>query len=200
MKAAVPEVTLLRHEHGWVIQCPMGSGRGLSIDLFPAIGALPDIPTRGPDKGGVVVATLARYYSAVLVIAFTREDARKWRAELREQLRTEYPEGNGERRALEARLSRWVLGPDAGASSTYLARRLSDQLTVRLATQAGAYISHAERAAPRDDDDFRRCVALLEAVPEFRPILETTMAGDAEWAPWIDGWDERAARLGPAPE
>jgi hypothetical protein len=48
---------------------------------------------------------------------------------------------------------------------------------------------------PHDPDDLRRCVLLLERVPEFIPRLREMRAVSPTWARLVDAWDELTALL-----
>lgn len=72
-------------------------------------------------------------------------------------------------------LKRWLASDDTGASSCYMAGVL------------GGF--DRPYGHPYDLDDFGRCMRLLEAVPEFRHLLDRMKPTSAEWANLVDSWD-----------
>lgn len=48
---------------------------------------------------------------------------------------------------------------------------------------------------PRDPDDLRRCLRLLDAAPAARPGLEVLAAGSPEWAALVAVWPALDATL-----
>lgn len=51
------------------------------------------------------------------------------------------------------------------------------------------------RFSPADPSDFKRCVDLLNAVPEFREQLGVMKQVSKSWAVLVDHWDELEALL-----
>ena len=76
------------------------------------------------------------------------------------------------------RLFYWLLDGQPGLSSKAMVRSM-------LAGQAVDAHNH-----PRDAFDFRRCVLLLEQVPEARPALELLAGESRHWAALLTAWDE----------
>lgn len=79
---------------------------------------------------------------------------------------------------MNARLTRWTLSGETGASSKCMASVLSGGKPKGF----GSY--------PHDGGDFGRCMGLLDAVPEFRDRLGEMRAVNQYWAAIIDAWDE----------
>lgn len=48
---------------------------------------------------------------------------------------------------------------------------------------------------PHDPADLKRCVSLLDAVPEFRERLDLMKSVSASWSTLVDNWDELEASL-----
>lgn len=82
-----------------------------------------------------------------------------------------------------ARLGAWMLNGRTGASSECIA-----------AVWLGGTSHNAYH--PRDTGDLRRCVTLMEAVPEIRDgFVERMTPLSAEWAALAARWDDLAASL-----
>ena len=87
-------------------------------------------------------------------------------------------------RDLLFRALRWLTGRSGTSSRTMLAVFLSLPL------------DHG--SSPSDDGDFGRCVALLDAVPEWRPLLPRMASVSLEWRLLVHDWEtlEKLHRTG----
>lgn len=83
----------------------------------------------------------------------------------------------------------WFNNGEHGTSSKAMAYRLSLALAVRVPDRFGHTINNYN-AYPHDADDFSRCHKLLQAVPQFRPILHTLKTAGLQWHALVDSWDE----------
>lgn len=80
--------------------------------------------------------------------------------------------------AIERKALRWLFGPNTGLSSESMCCFfLTGETPCR-----GAY-------APGDPSDFRRCMGLLEAVPEWRKRVPELAALGGEWVGISKDWD-----------
>jgi len=81
--------------------------------------------------------------------------------------------------ALE-RLFAWSLSDDTGSSSRTLA-----------AAAGGLTECHSFTcpSVPHDDDDFGRCLRLVEDVPEIKVLFPFIREALPIWAPILDHWD-----------
>lgn len=78
-----------------------------------------------------------------------------------------------------AKVAKWRLDGEIGQSAAAIAdTMLEDQPSLR-----------DERPHPRDIDDFRRCVLLLERVPSFREKLSRMRISPA-WDALVDAWND----------
>jgi hypothetical protein len=74
----------------------------------------------------------------------------------------------------------WLAGPDTGASSRALCRKLTSVMTEPFPP------------TPLDPDDFGRCHRLLHAIPGWRARIGE-MRGEVGWTNLVDAWDELEA-------
>lgn len=75
-------------------------------------------------------------------------------------------------------LLEWMLEGEPGLSSKAMVRTVL----------AGQSVNSADH--PRDVWDFRRCVLLLERVPDVRPALKLLATESAPWSGLVAAWDE----------
>lgn len=75
----------------------------------------------------------------------------------------------------------WLVSDDTGSSSKYMASVL-------------AGFDH-EYNHPHDLSDFKRCLGLLEAVPEFVDRMEMMRCQSPQWAAMLDSWKEIVALM-----
>lgn len=87
--------------------------------------------------------------------------------------------------SIESRALRWSLSDNVGSSSLAIARNM---LGMDQGTFGADY--------PADGGDLRRCVALLDAVPEWRVRLPEMGMHSRAWASLVENWSEleKAAR------
>lgn len=78
-------------------------------------------------------------------------------------------------------LNTWLKNGDRGISSEAIASQLTGINFVH-DRWMGDY--------PRDPSDFRRCLELLEAVPEFKFRLDEMKSKGTVWAALVDNWEE----------
>lgn len=83
----------------------------------------------------------------------------------------------------------WLIDGNTGLSSTAL---LSNILSNG---QTGTIKTIEARFHPRDSSDLRRCIGLLDFVPEFRQHLHIMRHVSPSWAALIDNWDLLEATL-----
>ena len=99
-------------------------------------------------------------------------------------------------------LAKWLLHGEVGESSKAIAAELSGLAILK---------SRRFTSYPLDAGDFRRCLLLLEAVPELAPLLPKMAKVSPVWAALVDVWPELTVCLetecpgwrqkyGPAPE
>lgn len=79
-------------------------------------------------------------------------------------------------------LRAWLQSDHTGLSSLYMARVLANA-TYPMSRDA-------EPAEPRDADDFKRCMGLLEACPEIRELIPKMAGHGRIWDRLIDKWAE----------
>ena len=82
--------------------------------------------------------------------------------------------------SIEMRAAKWATG-DTGISSKAI-----------LATMVGKP-PQSRFCYPHDGGDLGRCIALLDAVPEYRERLPEMKAIGPEWAALVDHWPELEA-------
>ena len=85
---------------------------------------------------------------------------------------------------MEQKLIKWLLTGKTGASSKCIAAHLTG--------------NECDGNYPSDDGDFGRCVGLLGAVPEFRPMLPKMAEVNRYWAALVKEWDALEALAGMA--
>jgi hypothetical protein len=79
----------------------------------------------------------------------------------------------------------WLAAGEKGISSCVLFRRLSGVTPKQ--------ISDTETGHPHDPDDLRRCLLLLDAVPEFQARLPEMANVSPYWAALVPHWDRLTA-------
>lgn len=82
---------------------------------------------------------------------------------------------------LERKLLSWFFNGDVGLSSKAIASACLD-----IKTDDHTY-------HPCDTGDLRRCIALLDAVPELRPLLPKVATLSPVWSALIANWDKLEA-------
>lgn len=87
---------------------------------------------------------------------------------------------------MSKRLGNWLLHGEHGISSMAIAGVLMGGTVTK--GQGGWW-------HPSDPDDLRRCLTLLEAVPEWRGRIGEMASVSKEWAALAAHWDELAALL-----
>lgn len=75
----------------------------------------------------------------------------------------------------------WFFSHDTGESAKTI---------VSLAVPNIPNISHRYPSHPSDPSDLRRCIKLLDTIPELRAYLPEAAALSPEWAALIARWDE----------
>lgn len=81
----------------------------------------------------------------------------------------------------------WLRSDDTGLSSKAMVRHLSQgKVAVDLAP-------HWCQSHPLDPADFGRCVRMLEAAPEYRPLVPRMATLSPTWAAYAARWDEMEA-------
>lgn len=88
--------------------------------------------------------------------------------------------------SIEKRAAKWAAGSNTGVSSKAL-------LAVMLGDRPKTSFCY-----PHDGGDLARCIALLDAVPEYRARLGEMREVGPEWSALVDHWAELEAmhRLG----
>lgn len=91
-------------------------------------------------------------------------------------------------------LEAWLLSGDTGLSSLTMAFHLSKALgwdVTPVNIKLGTWTHGCTPGyTPSDPSDLRRCIGLLEAVPDFKPVLPTISGVSPEWAALVAAWDE----------
>lgn len=77
--------------------------------------------------------------------------------------------------SIEAKVLKWALTGETGASSECMAAHLTGN------SCNGNY--------PHDSGDFGRCVGLLKAVPELRPLFPKMAGVNRYWAALVSEWN-----------
>ena len=80
---------------------------------------------------------------------------------------------------IQKKVADWLIRGDIGLSS----KTMAAWLAFGTIFEGGHHYSH-------DPDDFDRCLRLLEAVPELRPLLPKMAALSPIWEALIKHWDE----------
>lgn len=78
-------------------------------------------------------------------------------------------------------LAAWLASGERGTSSNFMVQHL---------TGVPATSRHFNYGHPHDGDDLRRCMLLLEAVPELVPLLPKMATASPAWAALVPHWDE----------
>lgn len=81
---------------------------------------------------------------------------------------------------ISAALRDWLASGERGISSNFMVQHL----TGVPATDRWFPYGH-----PDDGDDLRRCMLLLEAVPELKPLVPRMATASPEWAALVAHWD-----------
>jgi hypothetical protein len=84
--------------------------------------------------------------------------------------------------SIESKVLKWALTGETGASSKCMAAHLTG--------------SECDGSYPHDGGDFGRCVGLLAAVPELRPLLTKMAEVNRYWAALVPEWDRIQALAG----
>lgn len=85
-----------------------------------------------------------------------------------------------------AGLAAWIASDEVGASSLCMARTLSHVAGIECPKHRYGH----ENRHPLDVSDFRRCVQMLDAVPELREHIPAMKALGPIWARLADKWSE----------
>lgn len=78
----------------------------------------------------------------------------------------------------------WLATEDTGLSSTLILTNILSQ------GSTGSIDSHETKFHPRDPADLKRCITLLEHVPEFKSKLHIMKDVSPQWSALIDNWDQ----------
>lgn len=84
--------------------------------------------------------------------------------------------------SIEAKVLKWALTDKTGASSKCMAAHLTG--------------NECDGYYPHDGGDFGRCLGLLTAVPELRPLLPKMVEVNRYWAAIVPEWDRIEALAG----
>lgn len=92
---------------------------------------------------------------------------------------------------IKDRLILWLLMGDTGISSETIVYALSGTKVTDLEKDLQGY-KYKLRTwdIPHDPSDFRRCLLLLEYIPEWRSRLPEVAEIFPKWKPIVDAWDE----------
>ena len=85
---------------------------------------------------------------------------------------------------IDENLIQWLANGERGLSSETIATKLSGINCM------GPFDSKKFGWSPSDPDDFRRCLLLLEQVPEFKERLHEMKEVSELWGKLVDNWDE----------
>lgn len=83
-------------------------------------------------------------------------------------------------------LAEWLIGPDTGTSSMFMAATVIAALGGRVI--ADPMSGHA----PRDASDLGRCIRLVERIPGVRSFFPVLREASPVWRAYVDAWDELA--------
>ncbi len=136
-------------------------------------------------RGCVMDTDMARIHGAVIVAGKPEDLAR-----LREAPETVRKAGAIAARlpaTLSAEAMRWAVHGEQGLSSQTLFRALAG---------VGVPGAREEISNPHDISDVRRCLLLIEQVPEFQGRLAEMAALSPEWGVLAEIWDRLAATIG----
>lgn len=89
---------------------------------------------------------------------------------------------------LSQQAQEWLLAGEHGVSSCSIFWRLTG-VKPRLLREDRRY------GHPHDPDDLRRCMLLLDQVPEFRDRIGEMRGASASWDVLVDAWDDLCASL-----
>lgn len=93
--------------------------------------------------------------------------------------------------SIKDRLILWLLMGETGISSETIAYAMSGVKVQDLQKEHICYKVKPYRwDVPYDPSDFRRCLKLLEYIPEWRERLPEVAEHFPEWKPFIENWDE----------
>lgn len=175
-----------RYPYGWLICAPHGE-TGVPITVLEETKPL-------FNKAALNDPGIARHYrvmynkQAVYAVVASTHDDEAWRESIRGRL-------DKELRSFPP-YYRWWFGCDVGTSSAAILavlcksdNSLNHWVAATLRSDAAKY---ADKAVPRDADDFNRCVKLLNLMPEWRSRLGEVAAvyPDTAWPAIVASWDE----------
>lgn len=149
-----------------IVHHPHGIAVYGSVPLSVLPGLMEIFKANGHDK---IQPSLAQNIGASFVFG-SKKGLERWRKELAAGASHLPP------------LDRWMKTGDTGTSSLTIASVLS-----------GASLMRQGPSLPRDPSDFRRCLDLLKAVPEYRPRLQEVADRYPRWERLIAEWDELEA-------
>lgn len=175
-----PEYTIERWPHGWTLSAPPYAYRGIPIGALAECEALFG---KGALMDNGIASCVRRNGHPRVVAAIGKPDElSRWRLSLSEMLKQLPPE--------EA----WWRGLDVGQSSAAIFAVFAQESLAREARE------FSQGATPQDTDDFRRCLKLIAAFPEWRPHLGQVAKAypDGAWPDIISAWDilEEAVAFG----
>ena len=90
------------------------------------------------------------------------------------------PEEIANKLAIRDKMHWWLANGERGTSSATIYSVLSNDLL----------LDRDRFSHPYDIDDFRRCYLLLQAIPEFKPMMSQLKSISAVWSRLVDNWDE----------
>ena len=83
-------------------------------------------------------------------------------------------------------MAAWIDSDEVGASSLFLARTLADAAGIECPPHKYPH----ENRYPGDMEDFRRCVQMLDAVPQLRAYIKVMKHHGPAWERLSDKWAE----------
>lgn len=166
-----PKYSIERYPLGWVLCGP----QGIPASALEECGGL--FPKDAVIDAGIIHHLRAAGNRGAVMCIVTKENSRKWREQITESLKTLSPQ------------ARWWKGFDVGTSSAAIFAVLCDDQWRHAANEMG------EKSTPHDADDFGRCKRLMDAIPEWRPLLPKVgeKYPETKWPSIIARWDEIAA-------
>lgn len=90
------------------------------------------------------------------------------------------------------RVDWWCEHGECGTSSKTISHVLAGRPR---AMGLGAFCPHGRPSIPHDPDDLRRCVQLLDLIPEWVVRLPEVAERYPEWAPLVTSWPELVASM-----
>lgn len=170
-----PTYIIERWPYGWVLCGPSAMAAGIPADALKEC-----MPLFGKNDGidaGITHHLRQSGRTTAVMCIVSPANGRHWRREITESLAGLPPQ------------ERWWKGVDVGKSSAAMFAALCDSRWFYAADNFG------ESCTPQDAGDFGRCKRLLDAIPEWRPLLSKVAEKypETKWPAIIARWAELEA-------